>query len=155
MKQLNLPTYSFKIKTENNKEFIFDNIRKRFVSLTPEEWVRQNFIQYLIKEKKYSASLIAVEVQLKYNLQDKRGDILIYNKLGKPFVIVECKAPEIKITEKVFEQIARYNMNLKVEYLIVTNGLQHYYCEMDYKNNSYKFLEEIPKNIGLSQRAVF
>lgn len=146
MHQLNLPAYQFKIKTEGQRTQIFDRIRKKYVALTPEEWVRQHFINFLIEVKKYPESLMAVEMQLKYNRQQKRGDIVIYNNVGKPHVIVECKSPEIKITQNVFDQAARYNMNLQVEYLFVTNGLQHYYCQMDYINNSYRFLEELPEN---------
>lgn len=149
MQQLNLPTYSFKIKSAGERKQIFDEIRKKYVALTPEEWVRQNFIRYLIYEKQFPASLIAIEMALKYNRMKKRGDVVIYNKSGEPVVIVECKAPDVKITQDAFDQIARYNMALKVKYLIVTNGLIHYCCLMDYEKKSYAFLEEIPlyKNI--------
>lgn len=141
--QLNLPTYSFKFKELNQRTQIFDSVRKKYIVLTPEEWVRQNFIQYLIQEKKFPASLIAIEMGLKYNKLQKRGDVVIYDNYGKPFVIVECKAPHIKITQDVFDQIARYNMVLKVKYLIVTSGLQHYCCLMDYEKGTYLFMNEI------------
>ena len=144
MQVLNLPTYSFKLKQQGNRTQIFDAIRKKYVVLTPEEWVRQNFLQYLIKEKKFPASLIAVEAGLKYNQLQKRMDVLVYDKSGNPFLMVECKAPEVKITQDVFDQIARYNMVFKVKYLVLTNGLNHFCCEMDYSSNTYSYLEIIP-----------
>lgn len=142
--KLNFPEYHFKIKTENQRSQIFDSVRKKFVALTPEEWVRQNMIQYLINEKKFPASLIAVEMGIKYNELQKRCDVVVYDKTRNPFVIVECKAPEIKITEEVFQQIAAYNFVIKTKYLIVTNGLNHYCCKMEYEKNGYSFLDEIP-----------
>lgn len=144
MQELNLPTYKFRLKEENNLVFVFDAIRKKFVVLTPEEWVRQNFIQFLISEKKYPASLVAVEVGLKYNQLQKRADVLIYNKSGQPYLMIECKAPEVKISQETFHQIAAYNMSFKVSYLVVTNGMDHFCCKMDYTNNSYRFLQMIP-----------
>jgi len=144
MKKLNLPPYSFKIKSKENKLYIFDMLRKKNVVLTPEEWVRQNFIQYLIVEKKYPKSLIAIEKQLKINNLNKRTDILIFDKNGKTNIIVECKAPNVKITQETFDQIARYNLGLNANYLIVTNGLQHYYCKMDHRLKKYNFLSDIP-----------
>lgn len=106
--------------------------------------MRQNFLQYLIQEKKYPASLIAVEAGLKYNQLQKRMDVLVYDKQGSPHLMVECKAPEVKITQDVFDQIARYNMVFKVKYLVVTNGLHHFCCLMDYTQNTYLYLEQIP-----------
>ena len=126
------------------KTHIFDVVRKKYLLLTPEEWVRQNFIHYLNKEKKYPFSLMGVEQMVKYNSLKVRADIVIYNLEGKPNVIVECKAPEVKITQDTFYQIAKYNSQLKVQYLIVTNGMKHYCCKMDYKTNEITFLEEIP-----------
>ena len=145
MQQLNLPEANFKILQENNKTKVFDIIRKKYVALTPEEYVRQQFIHYLINEKKYPKGLLAVEKQLKIYDLEKRTDIVLYNTSGKPVVIVECKAPPVNITQKTFDQIARYNMNFKAEYLIVTNGLKHYCCKPDYENNTYEFLREIPE----------
>jgi len=144
MQELNLPKYQFKLKEADGKIKIFDAFRKRYVVLTPEEWVRQNFLQYLITEKKYAASLIAVEAGLKYNELQKRADILVYDKQGSPFLLVECKAPEVKISQDVFDQVAGYNMSFKVTYLVVTNGMDHFCCKMDYEKNNYRFLEEIP-----------
>lgn len=144
MQALNLPTYNFKLKDQNGILFIFDSIRKKHVVLTPEEWVRQNFIQFLIQDKKYPASLVAVEIGLKYNQLQKRADVLIYNKQGFPHLMIECKAPEVKITQETFHQIAAYNMIFKVNYLVVTNGLDHFCCKMDYSENNYQFLKMIP-----------
>ena len=112
--------------------------------LTPEEWVRQHYVQYLIEEKKYPISLIALEKQLTINNRKKRTDILVFNAEGKPDIIVECKAPKIKITQATFDQIARYNLKLRANFLIVTNGLEHFYCKMDFENETYIFLKEIP-----------
>ncbi|MGZ4048142.1 MAG: type I restriction enzyme HsdR N-terminal domain-containing protein [Bacteroidia bacterium] len=144
MEQLNLPTYQFKLKKAGERIQIFDSIRKKYVVLTPEEWVRQNFLQYLIQEKKFPSSLIAVEAGLKYNQLQKRTDVLVYDKSGSPFLLVECKASSVKITQDTFDQIARYNMIFKVKYLVVTNGLNHFCCTMDYTDNSYKYVDIIP-----------
>jgi len=144
MQKLNLPEYQLTIRTLGEKKEIFDKIRKKYVALTPEEWVRQNFIAYLIDEKNYPATLISVETEVKLFKVKKRTDILIFQNTGKPLMIVECKAAEVKIDQQVFDQIARYNMALKVNYLVVTNGLSHYCCYLDYEKNSYHFLENIP-----------
>ena len=144
MTELNLPPYKFNIRENGTRTEIFDVFRKNYVVLTPEEWVRQNFLQYMIIEKKYPASLIIVEAGLKYNQLTKRADIVAYNKEGKPLLIVECKAPEVKITQDVFDQIARYNTTFKVKYLIVTNGINHFCCEMNYEDNSYVYLKDVP-----------
>lgn len=144
MQQLNLPEAKLKILKENNKLKIFDIIRKKYVAFTPEEQVRQEFIHYLINEKQYPKGLFSVEKQLKVFDTEKRADIVLYDTSGKPLVIVECKAPEVSITQKAFDQIARYNMTFKADYLIVTNGLKHYCCKPDYQNNTYEFLKEIP-----------
>jgi hypothetical protein len=144
MQELNLPSYKFRLKKENEIIFIFDELRKKYVVLSPEEWVRQNFIRFLVEEKKYPASLIAVEIGLKYNQLRKRADVLIYNTKGQPYLMIECKAPGVKISQETFHQIAAYNMSFKVDYLVVTNGLDHFCCKMDYSNNSYEFLQMIP-----------
>ncbi|MFL0101673.1 type I restriction enzyme HsdR N-terminal domain-containing protein [Tenacibaculum maritimum] len=144
MQQLNLPEYFFKLKSNEKHTFIFDRIRKKYVVLTPEEWVRQHFVEFLIHEKKYPISLIALEKQLVINNRKKRSDILIFSPNGMPHIVVECKAPHIKITQDTFDQIARYNLALKAHYLIVTNGLEHYFCQMDAVHESYLFLKEIP-----------
>jgi len=144
MQALNLPNYSLKLKTDGQKTYIFDPIRKKYLVKTPEEWVRQNFIQFLIHEKKYPASLMAIEMGIDVLNTKKRCDIVMFNTKGKPRVIVECKAPSIKISQVTFDQIARYNLTLKTEFLIVTNGLQHYVCVMDHENKCYNFLKDIP-----------
>jgi type I site-specific restriction endonuclease len=144
MKKLNLSSYPVKLKEEGGKQFIFDFIRKKYLVNTPEEWVRQNFIQFLIQEKKYPASLIAIEKALKLNELQKRADAVVYDKNGEAIVLIEFKAPKIKITESTFEQISRYNMVFKVPYLIVSNGLNHYCCKIDFTENSFEFIKEIP-----------
>ncbi len=145
MQKLNLPEYAFRTKTENGKQLIFDSIRKKFVVLTPEEWVRQNFIQYLKKEKKYPENLMAVEKQIMVNDKRRRFDLLIYLRNGQPYLIAEFKAPNVKITQDAFDQVVRYNMALRVERVIVSNGLQHFACEIDYVKNSFSYLPEIPE----------
>ena len=144
MQTLNLPKYSLKLKSEGLKTFIFDSVRKKYLVNTPEEWVRQNFIQYLIQEKGYPASLMAIEMGIDVLNTKKRCDIVLYSSLGKPNIIVECKAPSVKIGQDTFDQIARYNLTLNTNYLIVTNGLQHFVCVMDHENKCYHFLKEIP-----------
>ena len=145
MEKLNLPNYEFKLKAEGEKLFIFDSIRKKYLVLTPEEWVRQNFIEFLNIELGYPRSLMKQELGMKYNRMAKRSDIVCYSKNGVAQVLVECKRSTINITQKTFDQIARYNMVLKVPFLAVTNGLKHYYCAMDYENESYSFIKELPK----------
>ena len=132
------------MKIEDEKTHIFDVVRKKYLILTPEEWVRQNFIHYLNKEKNYPLGLMGVEKMVKYNNLKTRADIVLYNIEGNPNIIVECKAPNVKITQDAFNQIAKYNSQLKVKYLIVTNGMKHFCCEMDYESNKITFLEEIP-----------
>jgi hypothetical protein len=145
MKQLQFPSYSFRFKNSENKVAIFDEIRKKFIIITPEEWVRQHVVQFLLQDKKYPKSYINVEKLLKINDLNKRYDIVVYNPDGSIFILVECKAPEIKISQHTFDQIARYNMTLNAEYLMVTNGLNHYFCKMDYENEKYDFLPELPE----------
>lgn len=145
MQQLNLPEYKFKWKKEDGKNFIFDTIRKKFVLFTPEEWVRQNFIRYLAEEKKYPVNLMAVEKKITVNGKIFRFDLLVYNRNGKPHLIAEFKAPDVKVAQDTFDQVVRYNMALKVEKVIVSNGMQHFACEIDYNHNSYSFLREIPE----------
>ena len=144
MFNLNLPEFSFKIKKENDKYLIFDRLRKKYIHISPEEWVRQNFIEYLILEKKYPASLMANEVAIEYNGLKKRCDSLVYNNYGEIIAIIEYKAPNVKITQKVFDQIAVYNMQLKVNFLIVSNGLEHFCCQVNHEKMKYVFLQEIP-----------
>lgn len=144
MQKLNLPEFSFRIKTENDKTYIFDTLRKKFTRLTPEEWVRQNFVQFLISVKKFSAPLIAIETIVKVNSNPQRADLVVYSRIGNPLLIAEFKAPEVKISQQTFDQVVRYNMQLKVQYLVVSNGLQHFCCRINYADNSYAFLSEVP-----------
>lgn len=144
MQKLSFPTYSFRLKNRENKRLIFDDIRKKFVVLQPEEWVRQHCINYLNKSKNYPKSLINVEKELKINGLSKRYDIVVYNTDGSINIVIECKSPKININQAVFDQIARYNLVLKANYLMVTNGINHYYCSMDFDNECYHFLKDIP-----------
>jgi len=146
---LNLPYYSFRIKEHAGKKLIFDSFRRRWVILTPEEWVRQNFARYLTEIKHFPASLVAIERSLRINQHDFRSDIVLFARTGIPLVAVECKAPEVKISQDVFDQIARYNMELRVNYLIVTNGMNHYCCRFDQDQLTYTFLPEIPDYLEL------
>ncbi len=149
MLSLNLPAFDTKINVRNGKNVIFDVIRKRYVALTPEEWVRQHFIHFLIDYKGYPMALMANEVLLSLNGTKKRCDTVLYKRDLSARMIIEYKAPQIEITQAVFNQISRYNMVLKVDYLVVSNGMQHYCCKMDYENQSYVFLEDIPDYGGL------
>ena len=144
MHQLNFPSYSFRFKNSENKVSIFDEIRKKFIILTPEEWVRQHLIQFLITEKSYPISLINVEKVLKVNGLRKRYDVVVYNSDGTINILIECKAPEVTISQSTFDQIAQYNMTLQSNFLMVTNGLNHYFCQMDFENEKYQFLTELP-----------
>ncbi len=144
MQSLNFPAYNFRLKNSENNVHIFDVIRKKFVVLQPEEWVRQHVVHYLIEEKKYPSSLINVEKQLKINEITKRYDIVVFNSDGSIEILVECKSPKIQISQETFNQIARYNMQLKASYLMVTNGMDHYYCEMNLEEEKYTFLKHIP-----------
>ena len=141
---LNLPSFPFKLQQQNGKNVIFDALRKKYVALTPEEWVRQHFIRFLTDYKGYPKGLLANEVQLVLNGTKKRCDTVLFNKDLSARMIVEYKAPHIEITQAVFDQITRYNMVLKVDYLIVSNGINHYCCRIDYNTMSYTFLPEIP-----------
>jgi predicted type IV restriction endonuclease len=146
---LNLPDYKIKLSGAPDKPMILDVLRRKYVALTPEEWVRQHFIHFMIEQKGYPQNLLANEVKLKVGNKNLRADTVLYSRELKPRMIIEYKAPHIKITQKVFDQITVYNMLLHVDYLIVTNGLQHYCCKMDYASKKYLFLRDIPdyKNI--------
>ncbi|WP_118194142.1 type I restriction enzyme HsdR N-terminal domain-containing protein [Albibacterium indicum] len=141
---LNLPPYPFRLKQEDGKVFIFDELRKRYLLVTPEEWVRQHWIQYLINQKRYPKTLIQCEGGLKLNELQKRTDLLIFNRTGEKILIAEFKAPSVKITQEAFDQIARYNLIHRVPLLVVSNGLQHYYCHIDFERKSYQYIEDLP-----------
>jgi type I site-specific restriction-modification system R (restriction) subunit len=142
--QLNFPTYKFKTKREQDINYVFDILRKRYVVLTPEEWVRQHVIHYLITDKKYPQSLLAVERGLNMNGRKKRFDLLAFNKNGQPYLLIECKSPDIEIKKAVFEQIAVYNSEFSAPYLLVTNGLQHIVVKYSEDFAAYAFLSEVP-----------
>tara|TARA_B100000927_G_scaffold13270_1_gene10494 strand:- start:186 stop:629 length:444 start_codon:yes stop_codon:yes gene_type:complete len=144
VKDFILPKYNFKTRLVSGKKQIFDPVRKKYVYLTKEEWVRQNIIQFLIIEKFYPVSLIRVEFNLKFNTLSKRADIVCFDKNGSVMLLVECKSPEIQLNQNVFDQIAIYNLSFKSKFLLVTNGLNYFCCEMNYSLKKYSFLSEIP-----------
>ena len=144
MQQLNFPHFEFKFRDVNNRKEIFDPVRHKYVTLTPEEWVRQNLISYLAHVKGYPVSMIGVEKQLMLNKLSKRFDLVVFGRNANPFLLVECKAPGVEINERTFDQAARYNMLLKAEYFLITNGMEHYTCRIDYENKQYIFIEDIP-----------
>lgn len=143
--KLNLPFYKFKYQSHGNTTQIFDSFRKKYVALTPEEWVRQNFLQYLVNEKNFPAGLIRVEMVLRLSAVNKRCDAVVYNNRSEPVVIIECKAPTVKLNQESFKQISLYNSVLSVKYLMVSNGIVHYCCKMNYQDKSYEFLTDIPE----------
>ena len=145
MQKLNFPVYDFRFKNSENKVSIFDEIRKKFVVLTPEEWVRQHVVRFILEEKKYPKSHVNVEKVISINGLTKRYDIVVFQPNGKILILIECKAPEVEITQNVFDQIARYNMVLDAQFLMVTNGLNHYFCQMDFDNEKYNFLRDLPE----------
>ena len=144
MTRLNLPPFEIKLRGTKAQPQIFDILRKKYIALTPEEWVRQHFVHFLVEHKGYPAALMANEIQLKVGEKTLRADSVLYSRDLKPRMIIEYKAPHIPITQKVFDQISIYNMLLHVDYLVVSNGLQHYICKMDYNDKTYLFLEDIP-----------
>ncbi len=144
MRALNLPTYDAKVTIKDGKRFIFDPLRARYVALTPEEWVRQHFVHFLLTEKRYPQNLLGNEVSIRLNTTLKRCDTVVYDRFLSPLAIIEYKAPSVQITQAVFEQIVRYNMALQVKYLLVSNGLSHYCCRIDYAAQTYAYLPDIP-----------
>jgi hypothetical protein len=144
LQPLHLPPFPFKLTEENGQLFVFDELRKKQILVTPEEWVRQHFVQYLIRQKKYPRSLIKLEGGLMQNGIPRRTDIVVFNPQGEKILLVECKAPSVNITQKVFDQIARYNITHQAPLLAVSNGLHHYYCHINFAERKYTFLEELP-----------
>lgn len=144
MEKLNFPMFNLPTKSKENKNFIFDSIRKKWLILTPEEWVRQHCVQYLINNKGYPIGLIQVEKRLKVNQREKRYDIVCFNQEGKINLLVECKRPDVKITQRTFDQISQYNYALKSDLIMITNGLEHYYCKMNFEDKKYVFLDKLP-----------
>lgn len=144
MLKLNLPTFDYKINRTRDGLQIYDRLRSKFVALTPEEWVRQHFVEFIITHKGFPQSLIANEIGITLNNTRRRCDTVVYDNTATPLVIIEYKAPSVEITQATFDQIVRYNMVLQAKYLIVSNGLNHYCCSIDYTNQTYQFLKEIP-----------
>ena len=144
MEKLNFPMFNLPTKSKENKNFIFDSIRKKWLILTPEEWVRQHCVQYLINNKGYPIGLIQVEKKLKVNQREKRYDIVCFNQEGKINLLVECKRPDVKITQRTFDQISQYNYALKSDLIMITNGLEHYYCKINFEDKKYVFLDKLP-----------
>ena len=143
MEKLNFPTYNFKLKKNNNKTYIFDEIRKKWIFLSPEEWVRQNFVMY-IKSKGYPLSLMNIEKGFSVNGISKRYDIVVFNQIGKVNILVECKSFKQKILNSHFDQIMRYNIELKSTYLVVSNGINHYFLRFDIDNRKHEFIDDLP-----------
>ena len=144
MYKLNFPLYQIPIKNKENKTLAFDSIRKKWLKLVPEEWVRLNCIEFLINEKKISRSLISVEKEFKLNNLKKRFDIVVFNKKGEIYLLVECKAPNVKISQSVFNQISKYNLVLKSKFLMISNGINHYFFVMNFKSQKIEILKELP-----------
>ena len=144
MQALNLPKTDLKIIIKDGKQQLFDVLRRKYVALTPEEWVRQQFVHYLIQHKGYPAECIGNEVSITLNGTKKRCDSVVYGCSAQPAMIIEYKAPQVEITQNVFEQISRYNIMLKVKWLVVSNGMRHYCCRIDYESGTYQFVEDIP-----------
>ncbi|AXG74591.1 restriction endonuclease subunit R [Flavobacterium arcticum] len=144
MQKLNFPDYTFRFKNSENKVAIFDEIRKKFIVLTPEEWVRQHVVRLLLENRQYPKSYVNVEKVIKINGLTKRYDVVVFQPNGEIFLLIECKAPNVAISQNTFDQIARYNMVAKAQYMMVTNGLNHYFCQMDYEQEKYIFLRDLP-----------
>lgn len=144
MEALNLPQTELKISQREGYSYVFDPLRRRYVRLTPEEWVRQHFVHFLIEHKGYPEGLLANEISLSLNQTTKRCDTVLYGQHAQPQMIIEYKAPHIQLSQRTFDQISRYNIVLRVPYLIVSNGLQHYCCHIDLERQAYQFLREIP-----------
>ncbi|WP_256007563.1 MULTISPECIES: type I restriction enzyme HsdR N-terminal domain-containing protein [Pedobacter] len=142
---LSLPQYPFRITLKDSRHYIFDEVRRKHLVLTPEEWVRQHFIQYLISRKNFPKSLIQIEGGLQLNRLQKRTDIVIFNSQGEKIMIVECKAPSVKITQATFDQAARYNSVHKTRWLVVTNGIKHCYAQIDHTQGSFAFVADLPE----------
>ncbi len=141
---LNLPRYDFRIRTRDEKGEIYDEVRQKYVRLTPEEWVRQHFIQFLLNDRGAPRSLLSVEMGFRYQRMLRRADIVVYDRTGKPLLMVECKAPDVALRQAAFDQVARYNTVVMARYLVITNGLAHYCCAIDHHRHTYRFLDSVP-----------
>ena len=150
MIRLNLPEYEINVVERDGKRMIFDFLRRKYVALTPEEWVRQHFTHFLVSQKGYPKTLLVNEAQLQIGDKHLRCDTVLYNKEMQPLMIIEYKAPQIQLQQKTFDQIAAYNLLLHADFLVVSNGMQHYCCQMDYSQHTYRFLTEIPDYAALT-----
>jgi hypothetical protein len=144
MKKLNLPQFDIKIQESNGKTEIFDALRKKYIILTPEEWVRQHFVNLLVTHYQYPKSLISLESGLKYNELQKRSDIVVYDREGKAFLLVECKSADVPLSEATFKQLSTYNFTIKSPYIAITNGLNNFCCRIDHEKGSYEYLKDLP-----------
>ncbi len=144
MQPLNFPHYQFEIQESDGRHVIFDGLRKKWLQLLPEEWVRQHVVQYLIQERDVPAGLIGIEKGFQFQGMQRRADLIVHDRQGAPVLMVECKAPSVKISQDVFDQVARYNMVIHAAYLFVTNGLQHYCCKIEADTRQYTFMHELP-----------
>ena len=143
MQKLNFPEYAFRFKNTENKVAIFDEIRKKFIILTPEEWVRQHFVAFLCNQLKYPAAMMALEKGFKLNGRAKRADLVVHDRAGAPWMVVECKASHIQLNESAFYQAAAYHQKLNIRFLVVTNGMKHYCCS--FENETFNFIEGFPE----------
>jgi hypothetical protein len=142
---LHFPQYPFKLRGNAGSEEVWDEVRRKWVVCTPEEWVRQHLLRYLMEEKGYPKGLLSVEKGLKVNGLSRRTDVAVYSRQQEPLLLAECKAPEVTLSQATFDQVSRYNLTLRVPYLLITNGLQHYCCKINLEEGSYSFLKEIPR----------
>lgn len=145
MKPLNFPHYPLRVKDSESGVVIFDILRKKYLRLTPEEWVRQHCLHYLATAKHYPLSRMAIEKAMRIGTLLKRTDLLVFDAWAKPYILVECKAPRVEITQKTFDQVNRYNQVIKAPYLFLTNGIEHVFCAVNHETNEYRFLEALPK----------
>jgi hypothetical protein len=153
METLNLPTYEFRVDEREGKRVVYDPVRQTYVRLTPEEWVRQHFVQYLVQEQGVPAGLVAIEASFQYQGQPRRADIIAHDRQGEPLLLVECKAPRVSIGQDAFDQGAGYNLVLGAPFLVVTNGQTHYACRIDFEERSYAFLDDLPRYAEMLERA--
>ena len=153
MQSLNLPAYEFRIDEQEGKRVVYDPIRQTYVRLTPEEWVRQHFVQYLIQEQGVPAGLVGIEASFRYQGQPRRADIIAHDRQGEPLLLVECKAPRVSIGQDAFDQGAGYNLVLGAPFLVVTNGQTHYACRIDFDEQTYAFLDDLPRYAEMLERA--
>lgn len=153
MEPLNLPAYDARLREADGKAQIFDPIRRKWVRLTPEEWVRQHVVQFLIRDRGVPAGLVGVEYGFRYQQMTRRADVVVYGRAGRPLLMVECKAPSVEVRQHVFDQVARYNTVVQAGYLVVTNGLVHYACAVDHAAGAYRFLDAMPTFADMSAAA--